>query len=216
MNSNPSCEWLLLIPTPFELKIARPFLAAVTDTDDTVVANCGFGPVAAAGSTSHFIAKHRPKRVMLLGIAGSYSDDLGIGNAFEFGSVSLHGVGVGSGVDFQSAESLGWKQWQSDHSQLGDSLVFDTSKSRGLLTVCAASKDLQEAGHKQAANPSTHAEDMEGFGVAMACRINGYDHLTIIRGISNRAGDRNKDNWQIENAIKSACELAVPLLKGKG
>ena len=54
--------------------------------------------------------------------------------------------------------------------------------------------------------PDAVAEDMEGFGVAVACYFGGVP-LQIIRGISNRAGDRDKRNWDIDGALHAAGEL---------
>ena len=55
------------------------------------------------------------------------------------------------------------------------------------------------------------AEDMEGFGVALACRLGGVP-LGIVRGISNDAGDRDKSRWQIPAALTAAAELALRIL----
>lgn len=47
------------------------------------------------------------------------------------------------------------------------------------------------------------AEDMEGFGVAIACRL--WDTpLSIIRGLSNVVGDRRHTEWQVEAALRAA------------
>ena len=46
----------------------------------------------------------------------------------------------------------------------------------------------------------TWAEDMEGFAVATACRLANVP-LSIIRGISNVAGDRDHRRWEIDLAI---------------
>ncbi len=54
--------------------------------------------------------------------------------------------------------------------------------------------------------PKAVAEDMEGYAVALACRLHDVP-LTIIRGISNQAGDRNHDGWQVAEALQSAAEL---------
>jgi futalosine hydrolase len=60
-------------------------------------------------------------------------------------------------------------------------------------------------------HPHADAEDMEGFGVAVGCYFGGMP-LQIIRGISNRAGDRNKRNWDVEGALHAAGELTLKAL----
>jgi futalosine hydrolase len=47
------------------------------------------------------------------------------------------------------------------------------------------------------------AEDMEGFGVAMACQLLQVP-LRIVRGISNVAGNRDFKSWQVESALQQA------------
>ncbi len=44
--------------------------------------------------------------------------------------------------------------------------------------------------------PDAMAEDMEGFGVALACRFAEVP-LSIVRGFSNWVGDRNHSNWKV-------------------
>ncbi|MFM8578800.1 MAG: hypothetical protein ACKOCN_08370, partial [Planctomycetaceae bacterium] len=62
--------------------------------------------------------------------------------------------------------------------------------------------------------PGAVAEDMEGFGVAMACRLVGVP-LTIVRGISNIAGDRDTRQWRIRESLAAAADLTSLLLGGQ-
>ncbi len=50
------------------------------------------------------------------------------------------------------------------------------------------------------------AEDMEAFAVALACQLHSID-LTVVRGISNLAGDRDKSRWQIRQSLAQAHAL---------
>ncbi len=36
--------------------------------------------------------------------------------------------------------------------------------------------------------------------------------LQIVRGISNRVGDRNREAWEIEKALQAAAELAFEIV----
>jgi len=71
--------------------------------------------------------------------------------------------------------------------------------------VCAASAEPDEA-HLRQIRYEASAEDMEGFAVAMACQLQDVS-LEIIRGISNVAGDRDKSNWRIDDALSAAAEV---------
>ena len=55
------------------------------------------------------------------------------------------------------------------------------------------------------------AEDMEAFGVALACRLHGA-RLTVVRGVSNRAGDRDVGRWRIGEALEEAHRLGLETL----
>jgi len=81
-----------------------------------------------------------------------------------------------------------------------------------LLTVGHASGSVASAENRRqrfpgiAADQEIVAEDMEGFSVAMACRLMGIG-LTIIRGISNQAGDRLIKHWEIDLALDQVAAL---------
>jgi futalosine hydrolase len=47
---------------------------------------------------------------------------------------------------------------------------------------------------------------MEGFAAAVACKLAGVP-LSIIRGISNRAGYRDLSRWKVKEALEAAAEL---------
>ncbi len=162
-----------------------------------------------------------------------------VGQATQFDHVACHGIGVGTGNDFRSAADLGWDMIQPSPTQDGkitdvislcdkapDDTPNDAQKGpaskmvsskmvssettcpRGLLTCCAASANDDEALARAKQYPNVIAEDMEGFGVAIGCQLAGVP-LRIVRGISNRVGDRQHDNWQIQVALQAAADLAI-------
>lgn len=209
MSWNPS----VLIPTELELEISkRNWAARGVPLVPTV--QCGFGLVTSGIQTARLFQTDRPDHVFLLGIAGAYSMSntdgalhttvpLHVGQAYIFHRVSYWGIGVGQGADFQSAESLGWHD--PSHSPTTLKLQYPptappNSEIRELLSVTSASHSFAEAESKRHHFPQAVAEDMEGYAVALACHLAGIP-LTIIRGISNVAGDRVKSRWQIEPAL---------------
>jgi futalosine hydrolase len=202
----------------------EPMLAAATAWGCRA-ALCGVGPVAAAARAAQLIAEHKPERVLLVGIAGSLDDRLAIGSAHRFDRVACYGVGVGSGGDFVPAAALGWQQWPGDAGdasdqtggQIGDVISCAASDRAGgeqtdlLLTVCAAAANAEDVRLRLQAFPGAVAEDMEGFAVAFACRLRGVP-FDIVRGISNRAGDRDKARWQVAAAVEAAGRLTLEIM----
>lgn len=214
---------LVLVPTDLERRLLGPALSAGLGEGDRLEL-CGFGIVAAAARTAALLGTHAPDRVLLVGIAGRLGEALSIGAAYRFDRVACHGVGAGSGDAFVPAAALGWAQWPGDPAAaaaaVGDVIDLpaprtdaDAIASGGLLlTACAASATAEDAAARTQLFSAATAEDMEGFGVALACRIHGAP-LAIVRGISNDAGNRDHARWRVPTALAAAAALAVRWLE---
>ena len=224
----PMPRHLILIPTEPERHILAPHLATLPPAD-VAVELCGFGIAAAAARTAQLLGVLKPDRVILVGIAGRLDDRLAIGAATLFDAVACHGIGAGSGPAFIPAAALGWRQWPGDENDgdpgVGDVLpcaVPDRSapdqaslpREPLLLTVTAAAAGPEDVALRRAIFPEASAEEMEGFAVALACRLFRIP-CTIVRGISNTAGDRGKARWQIEAPLAAAADLVLRLLAVK-
>jgi futalosine hydrolase len=155
---------------------------------------CGFGLVEAAVGAAAAFAAHRPARAVLVGSAGSY-DALRapVGSALSASAVRCVGIGVGD----RSAAELGWTA--------SDVVELDGDGGE-LLSVTAGSADADQALRRAERHPGAVAEEMEGFAVAMAARRFGVE-LRIVRGISNLAGDRERDRWRMDDALRAAAGL---------
>jgi len=215
-------QTLVLVPTEVERTHLAPLLA-VCPGDQQRIELCGFGLVAAAARTAALIAAHAPTRVLLVGIAGRYDDRLAIGAAYRFERVACFGVGVGSDERFVAAGALGWHQWPGDPPSpatvIGDVIDCGWPSAAAaadgglLLSACAAAASPGDVAVRTKLVPAAAAEDMEGFAVALACRLAGLP-LEIVRGISNTAGDRDHAHWQIPRALTAAADLTRSLLEG--
>jgi futalosine hydrolase len=206
---------LLLVPTAGERRIVEQVMG-LGDSGQVRIELSGFGPIAAAARTAHLVATLEPASVTLIGIAGTLNDRLTVGQAYRFDEVASYGIGVGSGSDFQPAAAVGWPQWPGDQATgqhaVGDRLGrADPTTGHVLLTACAASAVPADVALRRELIPDAVAEDMEGFGVALACEI-ACVPWTIIRGISNRAGDRDHARWCVEPALAAAAALALETL----
>jgi futalosine hydrolase len=212
---------LLLIPTAFEKAKIDPNSLATFRSMGLDVELCGFGLIASTAQATRLITQRHPDRVILAGIAGLYRtknvDETWIGKAAIFDRVVSYGIGVGSGLNFTSAGALGWSQLQSeeragppiDMIALGTTGDSSTKESVNVLvSVTAASADYEEASGKLRCFPDALAEDMEGFGVAIACQLCEVP-LSIARGFSNWVGDRDHKNWKVSEAMESVCKLLI-------
>lgn len=209
-------KFLVCVPTELELKLIDARVRRRTSCRMEVI---GFGPIAAAARTTCLIFEHRPERLFLLGIAGAYGNELAIGSAAQFQKVACYGVGVGTGATHRSAFDVGFPQTQTllppGKQVRSDILPLDYSAAHAnsdlLVSVCAAAADPVDVDLRLEQFPSSTAEDMEGFGFALACQQANLPGQ-IIRGISNVAGERNRANWRIEAALDSAVKLFSEVL----
>jgi futalosine hydrolase len=217
---------LLLVPTDLERGLIEPVLTGRIGSAIRVEL-CGFGPVVAAARTARLLAEFRPAGVLLVGIAGRFTDRLALGEAYAFERVACHGVGAGSVAGFVPADALGWPQWPGDGldsaTPIGDvldctigRLAAEAAVPRAglLLSACATSAGADDVQARLRLFPDAAAEDMEGFAVAAACRLGGVP-FDIVRGISNTTGDRDTSRWRIDAACRAAAALAATLLGGR-
>ena len=208
---------LILVPTDFEAQFLRPLLQSELANSDSAFEICGFGPVTSGIRTSQLIAQHRPAHCLLLGIAGSFCPELRIGSAMSFNQISCYGIGVGSGSEHVGALEMGWQLWpelrQTNCAAMP--LILDeghSSDNLHLLTVCSAAVTADDALERKKRFPGVDAEDMEAYSVGLAC-LSSETRLTVVRGISNRVGERDKSQWDIPAALSSVAIYAAGLIK---
>jgi len=213
-RTSPGAPTLILVPTALERDRLAPDLPAGSG----LIELCGFGPVASAARTSQLVARIQPRRVWLVGIAGTYDSSAHpVGSATTFGEVLLDGVGAGEGPSRLAPGDLGFPQWSEPISgarpDVVDRLTLETSGAR-LLSVTAASASPAQAEERHERFASA-AEDMEAFGVALACHL-AHTPCGVVRGISNLAGDRVTSGWDIEGALSAAGRTLAALLNANG
>lgn len=197
---------LVLVPTPLER--ARLDRLGGFGPDATVEL-VGFGPVAAAARAAALFTTLRPRRVVLVGIAGSFGPRPA--PAERFGRVRLDGVGAGAGRAHLLPSALGFPQWQDAAGDVHEELALDLAGGPLLVTAAAAAADDADVAARRARHPGAAGEDMEAFGVALAARLADVP-LAVVRGWSNVAGDRDPARWDIAGALAAALALAREVL----
>lgn len=211
---SPGAPRLLFVPTAGELRrLGR------LPVGTALVRELGFGPVAAAAQAALWIERLRPRQVVLAGIAGTYDEErLPVGSAACFDSVALAGLGAGEGADRLSPSELGLAQCalpdgRRVHEELELCVPAGQSSAGLLLTVCSASASASMCAERLERFPRAVAEEMEAFGVALACAL-ANTPLVVVRGISNRAGERDVHRWRTDEALADARELLLAALEG--
>jgi futalosine hydrolase len=203
---------LVLVPTQFELSFCREVVAKIGSGTDARVEVCGWGPIESAVGATGLISALQPRRTWLIGIAGGLSEEAEIGRAYEFSQAAIDGIGVGSRDSHVAFTELGWNQKFGGLGLSEPTLELGQPQNphRQLLTVCSVSGDQNEAEERRRKYPEAMAEDMETYSVALACRAT-QTSLRVVRGISNRAGQRDHTRWVPGRAMMAAFELAGQL-----
>jgi len=189
---------LVLVPTELESGLLFPTGAPAP------LAVCGFGLAAAGAGAAHAIAARRQAAeggVILVGAAGTYDPSRHpIGSAVVAGSVRCDGIGAGSGEGHRTAADLGFAP--------ADSIALGPGPE--ILSVAAAAGSAGEAAGRRDRYPAAAGEEMEGYAVAVATGLFGID-LTIVRGFSNVAGDRDRAGWRMGEALAAAADIVREL-----
>lgn len=187
---------LILVPTAIESGLLFP------NGSPGRIALCGFGLAAAGAGAAQAIAANRSAAsdgVVLVGAAGTYDPERHpVGSAVVAGRIRCVGIGAGTGAAHRSAAELGFAD--SDAIELGDGAE--------LLSVTAAAGSPEEAADRQTRYPGAAGEEMEGYAVAVAARLCGAG-LTIVRGFSNVAGERDRSLWRMQDALQRAAGLVL-------
>jgi futalosine hydrolase len=185
---------------------------------------CGFGPIASGITTAQWLASRKLGQVVLLGIGGTFDPIMApVGTAVEIDRVATDTVGAqrrGTGTmvvgEWELPRELGFPQVPAGldlpegavDSAVHHDLILGSNNGVGLLTVGIASGSTETARRRQTLFAGVLVEDMEGFSVALACRLAGVP-CWIWRGITNKVGDREFGNWRIDAAMDSLVQLVA-------
>ena len=180
----------------------------------------GVGVASACTTLGAFCGMAEPDLMMMVGSAGSLPDSgLRVGDMVVAETEILVELGVVSGPGIGDARQMklpGLMQEIHLDPSLS-SFLLDVAMDMGRatsgrsLTVAGASAN---DGHARDRASTFHAlaENMEGYAVALAGQRFGF-RTAEIRGISNRAGDRDKSHWDFEKAMIPPQEAILEYLR---
>ena len=209
--------------TPAEIK---PFVdwhavAGNKNSHTIEVLITGVGVLPAAFSITRKIMENRPGLMIQAGIAGTFDNTLKAGSI-----VSVQEEIVG---DYGVSEKGEWKDIFDLGLMLKDKFPFDNGKlpnphakklnQPGWLSV--SSLTVNEI----ITHPQKHSEiirkyhpqieNMEGAALHYCCLQLGIPFLQL-RGISNKATDRNKSNWKIDESIAEVNKALITFIEDTG
>jgi futalosine hydrolase len=181
----------------------------------------GVGVAAACMTLGAFCGMAQPDSMVMVGSAGLLPDsELAVGDMVVAETEILSELGVVSGPGISYAHSMklpGLMQeipLDKSFSSLLLGCAMDIGKAIYGRTLTVAGVSANE-GHARtrAGTFNAVAENMEGYALALAGKRFGIPTAEI-RGISNRAGDRDKSHWDFQNAIVPPQKVILEHLKG--
>jgi futalosine hydrolase len=180
----------------------------------------GVGLASASLALGFFLSMETPEALILLGSAGALPDSgLNRGDVVVAGSEIFAELGLLVGPGIGDAKSLAL-------SNLVQEIAFDRTLSDDLsaaarragpaicgkvLTVVGVSANQDQA-QARAKRFKAVAENMEGYAVALAGHNLGIK-VAEVRGISNRAGDRDITHWDLKTAHERSQSVIVEYIR---
>ncbi len=173
----------------------------------------GVGAVNAAYTLTRFLERERAKTVIVCGIAGAYPSAFGEG--LSTGSVvcaesECYGdLGAQSAGGFLDMQALGFPVIQGDqpiYNVLPMQILPAPTRAR-FVTMNTCTGD-DESARRIEERTGGAVESMEGAAIAHVATLCGIP-VGEIRGISNRAGNRDRDTWRVREAAAAAQEALL-------
>lgn len=163
----------------------------------------GVGPVEAAAAVSAALVRRRFALVVNAGIAGAFEGAARIGDgvvvaeeAFELGLEDGRPIALPDGERVIATAA-------SDPELVRGLIARGFTAVRGITVARVTATDSTA---ERLAGRGAHVESMEGFAVLRACERAGVPAVEL-RGISNRAGDRERSGWNFSAGIAGLAHI---------
>ena len=173
----------------------------------------GAGAVNAACALTRFLEREGARRVIVCGIGGAYPDtNLPVGSAIWASSECYGDLGAASLDGFLDMQALGFPLIagaQPVYNTL-PLQVFPPEGAVPFVTVNTCSGE-DRAAIEIAKRTGGMVENMEGAAIAHVARLYGVP-CGEVRGISNRAGNRDRAAWRAKEAAAAAQQALLAFL----
>lgn len=176
---------LFLFPTEAEAASFRALRS------DATVAIIGVGMAQAAACAAVAILAHKPKRVVLCGIAGACDKRVSVGQVVEVVRDSVEGMPEAYAIEYECSPVTALQQVRT-------------------LTVNRSGDAMRNEHVVHGDMPVV--EQMEGAGVAAMVSKLGCDNFIHIRAISNRVGEPF-ELWRVSDAVAALGTAVAQLFK---
>lgn len=197
----------ILIVAATQLEI-QPFIEGHPDADYLI---SGVGVAATVFHLMKRIEKNKYSFILQVGLAGTYRDDMKLGESVIVESDCFADLGVWENKKIISVYDLGLTNPDESPFENGrlvnHNVYINTTQAKKVegVTVNLLTDDLN---YVEAMRMKYNAavESMEGAALHYVCIQKNIPFLQI-RGISNKVGERDKSKWNFKEAIQSSNQL---------
>jgi len=177
----------------------------------------GVGQVATTYHLLSEIEHQRPDLIIQIGIAGTFSSTITLGEAFVIETEYMPDMGVEENGIFQSIFEM--RLLDNDQLPFSNRKLINPHKTliekTELLRANAISVNEITTSKKRIDyyinTYSPELESMEGAAFHYCCLMKEIPFVQI-RGVSNYIGERDKKNWKIETALHRVCSSVQQLI----
>lgn len=179
----------------------------IGEAENINVEIAGVGPAQAAARTAFALTSDNYDMVMSIGIGGGFKNRAEIGDIIISERLVAADLGAESKGSFLPIDELGFGSNEivadaTSAEQMAKKLTEKGEKVRtgAVLTLSTVTGTEDTATRLAQRFTDACAEAMEGFGVASAAAEKNLPVLEV-RSISNLIGPREKENWNIKEAL---------------
>ena len=200
-----AADLIVCVATEVEGALLRPHVRVLCT---------GVGAVNAACALTRFLEREGAKQVIVCGIGGAYAEaNLAVGTAVWASSECYGDLGVLTPGGFLDMRAMGFPLIA------GAEPVYNTlplgivppSAAVPFVTVNTCTGE-DAAAESMAKRTGGCVENMEGAAIAHVARLYGIP-CGEVRGISNRAGNRDRAAWRVKEAAAAAQEALLRFLE---
>jgi futalosine hydrolase len=172
----------------------------------------GVGSVATTFRLTQILMQRRYSHAISIGIAGSFADDIPIGETVQITKDCFADLGIDNNGQFLHLHEAGLTCNYSE----GDFLINPSPtpsphrKVRGVTVQTTSGSRKRIAEIKERFHPQV--ETMENAAFFYVCRQMQIPFASF-RTISNKVEPRNRENWHIEEAIKNMNESLIQIIR---
>lgn len=166
----------------------------------------GVGLLAASYAITKAVARQKYDLVIQAGIAGAFNEDLKLADVVVVSSETVGDSGVIEKESFHSLFDMGLTNphtcpWHEGKLKNEGPFLLSRFPNVAGVTVNEITTSPQRL-HYYKTTIGAAIESMEGAALHYCCLMEGVPFLQL-RAISNQAGERNKENWRIKEAINN-------------